>query len=127
MPTALELKPEEWRRFNPVRKRVEHHTTTDILRARKKRAFNVAHEAASILRNGFGASKVVIFGSMVTEEYFHSFSDIDLAAWGIPSDRFYNAVAAVTGISSEFKIDLVEPDNCREMVRQSIIKYGIQI
>jgi len=36
-------------------------------------------------------------------------------------------VAAVTGLSPDFKIDLVEPDTCRETMRDSILKHGIEI
>ena len=50
-----------------------------------------------------------------------------LLPWGIIPDKFFSAVAAVTGLSPDFKIDLVDPDTCREAVRTSIEEHGIVI
>jgi len=58
------------------------------------------------LKESFGARKVVVFGSLAHRSWF-THSDVDLAAWGIPDDRFYAAVGAVTGLSKEFKVALV--------------------
>ena len=60
---------------------------------------------------------------MVRKEWWY----LDLAAWGIAPDKFFSAVAAVTGLSPDFKIDLVEPDTCRAAVRASIEEHGIEI
>jgi len=68
---------------------------------------------------------VVAFGSLAHRAWFSSWSDIDLAAWGIPPDQFYRAVAAVTGINSEFEVDLVDLEGCRPAVRQFIEREGI--
>lgn len=54
-------------------------------------------------------------------------SDIDLSAWGIPIDRFYAAVAEVADLSSHVKIDLVDPETCKPVVRDSILTDGIEI
>ena len=54
-------------------------------------------------------------------------SDIDLAVRGIAPDEFYSAVAAVTGLSPVFKIDLVEPDTCRRGINEVIRRQGIEI
>jgi predicted nucleotidyltransferase len=75
----------------------------------------------------FDAEKVVLFGSLVGDSGFTLWSDIDLAAWGIPSTRFYEAVAAITGMSSKFKIDLVDPDTCRPGLKDAIEKDGIEL
>jgi len=40
-------------------------------------------------------------------------SDVDLAAWGIEGTAFYKAVAAVGDLTTEFKVDLVDPGDCR--------------
>jgi hypothetical protein len=61
----------------------------------------------------------------VHDDWFTRWSDIDSAAWGIPPDAFSRAVAAVTGLSAEFKIDLVDPEDCRPALRQAIDREGI--
>lgn len=50
-----------------------------------------------------------------------------MAAWGIPDDRFYAAVAAVIELSPEFKVDLVDPSECRESIRRAIQDEGVDV
>ncbi|GAW93080.1 nucleotidyl transferase domain-containing protein [Calderihabitans maritimus] len=97
------------------------------LSERYTRAWKLARKAADLLKKSYGASKVVVFGSLVHDAWFTSWSDIDLAAWGIPDDRFYSAVAAVTGMSEEFKIDLIDAETCGTSLRKSIEKEGVEL
>ena len=127
MATALEMKPEEWQRFKPVKSMAVRLAQSESLGVRRRKALYVAKQAASILRRKFGAKSVMVFGSLVSTEAFTLWSDIDLAAWGIAPDEFYLAVAAITGLSPDFKIDLVEPDNCREAIKDAVLKQGIEI
>jgi uncharacterized protein len=127
VPTALEMKPEEWRKFKPGKKIATRTTQSKYLEGRRAKALELAKQASFMLRRRYGARRVVIFGSLVRTKAFNAWSDIDLAAWGIAPDKFFSAVAAVTGLSPDFKIDLVEPDTCREAVRTSIEEHGIEI
>ena len=127
MSTALEMKPEEWRRFKPERRIATSVTESKYLEERRVKALELAKKASFLLRQRYGAKKVVIFGSLARAKAFRTWSDIDLAAWGIAPDKFFSAVAAVTGLSPVFKIDLVEPDTCREAMKNSIHKHGIEI
>jgi predicted nucleotidyltransferase len=85
----------------------------------------VAHLAARLLRQRFGATRVVAFGSLTDRAWFTPWSDVDLAAWGVPPDAFYRAVALVTGLSAEFKMDLVSPEECRPALRRVIEREGV--
>ena len=127
MPTALEMKPEEWRKFKPGRKIATSVAHTKYLEERQAKGLELAKKASFLLRKRYGAKRVVVFGSLARTKAFSARSDIDLAAWGIAPDKFFSAVAAVTGLSPDFKIDLVEPDTCREAMRDSIQKHGIEI
>lgn len=92
-----------------------------------KEAWVVAVRAAAILKEQYDAKKVVAFGSLVDRTRFTRWSDIDLAAWGIPDERFYAAVGAVTGISEKFKVDLVDPEDCRASLRRAIESEGVEL
>jgi len=127
MSTALEMKPEEWRKFKPGRKIATRAAQTKYLEERRAKGLELAKKASFLLRQRYGAKRVVVFGSLARTKAFSAWSDIDLAAWGIAPDKFFSAVAAVTGLSPDFKIDLVEPDTCREAMRDSIQKHGIEI
>ena len=120
--TALALSPEEWRAYHPGLQLDE-----DAVRVRWEQAWKVARRAAQMLRERFGATRVVAFGSLTQGAWFTVWSDIDLAAWGIPPDTFYRAVAWVTGLSSEFEIDLVAMEDCRAALRQAILDEGIDL
>ena len=126
--TALDLTPDEWRAYQPARGS-ENISETDKtqLAGRKRQAMRLARQAAQLLKERFKAQRVMLFGSLVHEASFTPWSDIDLAAWGISPERFYAAVAAVTGSSPDFKIDLVDPDDCRPSLRIAIERDGIEL
>jgi predicted nucleotidyltransferase len=120
--TALELTAKELQRYRPYRETDER----EILK-RWEQAWEVARAAARLLRERFGAHRVVAFGSLARREWFTLWSDIDLAAWGIPAQDFYRAVAKVTGISPDFEVDLVDPESCRPALRRVIEREGIEL
>jgi predicted nucleotidyltransferase len=126
--TALELSPQEWQRYHPAEALARRKQQDQAQAAqRKQRAWQLAHQAAELLRNNFGAKKIVVFGSLAHEAWFTPWSDIDLAAWGIPPDRFYAAVGAVAELSSEFKIDLIDPETSRPALRAAIEREGREL
>jgi predicted nucleotidyltransferase len=126
--TALELTPEELKKYHPAAAIAQRKCEVDPkLDARWERARQVAHDASELLRGEFSATKVLLFGSLVHRSWFTPWSDIDLAAWGILPERFFSAVAAVTSISEEFGIDLVDPETCRPTLLEIIEREGIEI
>lgn len=126
--TALELSAEDWRRYDPAGAIRRRRSAARLELARRRRqALRVARRAAKLLRDSFGADRVVLFGSLTQKDSFTPWSDIDLAAWGIPPDRFYAAVASVTGLSADFSVDLVDPDFCRPALRNAIDRDGVDL
>ncbi len=101
---------------------------TDTLISEKyQKAWNTAKIASGILKDKFGAEKVFVFGSLTNKTRFNKWSDIDLAALGIPAHKFYAAVAAVADFDEEFKIDLIDIDDCKNSLRKTIEDEGIEI
>lgn len=94
---------------------------------RYEEAWKLAKKAASLLKERFGAKKVAVFGSLTDRSRFTRWSDVDLAAWGIPDNRFYAAVGAVTGLSADFMVDLVDAEDCPERIQRSIKSEGIEV
>ena len=120
--TALDLTRQEWRAYQP-----SAQVARDQPGERWERAWRVARAAAETLRAQFGATRVVVFGSLARREWFTPWSDIDLAAWGISPSAFYRAVAVVTGFSPEFELDLVAPEDCQPSLRHIIEQEGIAL
>jgi predicted nucleotidyltransferase len=120
--TALDLTAEQLQAYRPGKELDER-----LMTEQWKLAWEVARMAAHLLREGFGANRIVVFGSLAKRAWFTSRSDIDLAAWGIPTSKFYRAVATVTGISPDFEVNLVDPEDCRLAIRQVIEREGIDL
>ena len=126
--TALQMTRDEWKQFRP-RARIKESALIGSSSASNDRdeALNVAKRAAELLRHRFKAKKVVVFGSTATNIGFSEFSDIDIAAWGIHFDEYYRAVAAVNGLNSRFKVDLIDPESCLESLKKTILEQGVVI
>lgn len=120
--TALDLTPEEWKRYDPTQNLGKFHDPD-----RWERAWQLVPQLATLLREQFGATRVMVFGSLTRPDSYTRWSDIDLAAWGIPPERYYAAVGAVIDFSPEFDVDLVDPDCCRPSIRRSIEEKGIEV
>lgn len=122
--TALELTPDQQKQYCPAQ-RGQGKPETERFRA----AWALVPHLATVLREQFGASRVVVFGSLVQSTTFTDWSDIDLAVWGVPARCFYQAVGLLNELHPEFRVDLVDPESaaCRDSVRRSIAEMGIQI
>ena len=91
-------------------------------------AWKVVPELATLLKETFGASRVIVFGSLTDRSCYTHWSDIDLAAWDISPKQFYTAVFALNEFSPDFKVDLVDPQHCHmESLKQAIQLNGIEV
>ena len=126
--TALELTPQEWQAYQPA-KAIERRKQSRAkqIQERKQLAWKVARQAGHILREEFHAERVAVFGSLAHEAWFTLWSDVDLAAWGIPADRFFEAVAAIAELSEEIEINLIDPETCRPILRAAIERDGVVV
>jgi len=123
--TALDLSPEELKKYRPreaVRRR-RAETRAEVSK-RRKHAMTAALKAAKLLKTKFGAQEVILFGSLARRGSFTLFSDIDLAARGIHPDHYLSAMEAVLYLDAEFKIDLVGIETCSPAMRENIEKDG---
>lgn len=99
----------------------EKKTQADIA-ARHARAWEVALQAAHLLKTEFGASRVAVFGSLLYPERFHLRSDIDLAAWDV--QHYFRAVSRLLDLAPEFEIDLVPMEDAREGIARVVLREG---
>ena len=97
------------------------------LEARREQAWQVARRAADVLREQYGATKVVVFGSLRHPFLFHKRSDIDLAAWGIHERDYYRAVGTLLGLDVKFEVDLIEAEFARPALEALIEREGIAL
>lgn len=123
--TALELSPEALKKYRPLEaiRRRRAKLGAEISK-RRRRALTAARKAAKLLKNEFGATKVILFGSLARRVGFTLWSDIDLAASGIAPERFYAASAAIERATIGFQIDLIDLETCLPAMLKSIEKDG---
>jgi predicted nucleotidyltransferase len=95
------------------------------LGARRQRAWEVARQAALILKEEFGASRVVVFGSLLHAERFHWRSDIDLGVWDI--QHYFRAVARLMDLDPEIEFDLIPIEDARPGILAVIQQEGIDL
>lgn len=93
------------------------------LQSRRSQGMVVAQQAAQLLKQ-WGATRVVLFGSILTE-YFHETSDLDIAVQDLPEHIYFRSVAKLQDIGS-FAIDLVEIQNAAPYIQEAI-SYGIEL
>ena len=91
----------------------------DLMKERQQQGLEVARRSAQILKQEFGADRVVLFGSMLDHERMWWGSDIDLAVWGLPSEDFFKAGAAIER-GHNFAIDLVEIKSAKSHILNAI-------
>lgn len=101
----LNVPPERMQRYILTAK-TRKQQRLSALHQRRERGLAIAKMAAQILKIEFTASRVVMFGSLLNEN-FHETSDIDLAVWRLPEKSYFKAVAQLLSLS-EFEFDLVE-------------------
>ena len=116
--TIKELSPAE-RAASRVRLDT-HFRGRQVDEALLHRAWQTAYRVASMLYEDFGATRVAVFGSLAEREWFSSYSDIDIAVWGLSDRAYLKAAYDVYYLSSEFKVDLVDFDSCKGRFRERI-------
>jgi len=122
--TARDLSLKEIQRYQKFYKEQEKKKKEE-LQQRYYQAWSIARKAANILHQEYKAQKVVVFGSLRNNEHFSEWSDIDIAVWGIKPELYYKAVARIISLSPMFKIDVVDPEDCQESLKEIIEKEGI--
>jgi uncharacterized protein len=95
--------------------------------ARRETAWRIAHQAACMLKANFGATRVIVFGSLAHGAWFTSRSDIDLAAEGIPPDAFFKSWCALDGLGSNLEINLIAIESASEEMSREIRELGIEL
>jgi len=122
----MDLTPEEIAEYRRAA-RARWEREREELARRLERAWEVARAAARLLRERFGATRVVVFGSLVHDGCFTPWSDVDIAAWGIcPKDTF-RAIGAAMDLDPEIEVSLVDVGACRPSLLAVIEEEGVDL
>jgi predicted nucleotidyltransferase len=97
------------------------------IKLRLESGWELARKAARILREKYQVKRVVVFGSLLREKCFTEWSDIDIAAWGIPPEQTFRAIGALMDLDSSIEINLVDINICPADLLKSIEEDGVDV
>jgi predicted nucleotidyltransferase len=123
---AHDLSPEKLNqyRLTAVRRQKERISKT---KSRREKGWELARKAAEILREQYHAKRVAVFGSLLHESRFTQWSDIDIAAWGIPAEMTFRAIGAVMDLDPTFEVNLVDVNTCTPSLLEAIEKESVDL
>jgi predicted nucleotidyltransferase len=126
MPTTLNLTPEQIERYREsAKKRLE--AESEEIESRREQAWQAAKRASQVLKNQFGATRVVAFGSLVHKAGFTRWSDVDVAAWGIAPEDTFQAIGIISELDTSVPVNLVNVNTARPSLLEAIIRDGIDL
>ena len=85
----------------------------------------LARKVAELLKEQFGAQRVVAFGSIIQKDIYHLNSDLDIAVWGIEEKKYFRAVAKLLELDPSQRVDLVRIEDARDSLWSVIEQEGV--
>lgn len=123
IPPAAKVTQEQMAEYRAAaRQRVEEDRRA--LAGRRQRAWDVARRVAALLRRRFGVSHMAVFGSLLHEDRFTRWSDLDLAVWGLRPEETFRAMGVAMEADAEIQVNLVDVGTCRPSLLAVIEREG---
>lgn len=122
----MQLSAEEMERYRHTA-RVRWQAEQRRREVRRLAAWDLAREAAALLKREYGVQRVVVFGSLTHPGRFGERSDVDLAAWGLTSANWLRASAAARDLSDEIDLNLVDVTCCSPELLNAIERDGVPL
>jgi len=107
--------------------RARHQIEKKCQGRQREYAWQLARRAAKLLKEKYGVSRVVLFGSLLHPGRFTSRSDVDLAAWGLTSTNWLQAIAAVRNLSDQIELNLIDVTCCSPELLAVIEREGVPL
>lgn len=127
MATALELGPEGWKPYLEGLKNRPEPVLSPKQVAERDRLIEKAREAAAMLKEKYGAKRVILFGSLAHKLWFDEWTDVDLAVEDLSRGNFYRAWAEAEDLLGGRQLDLVDLADARPMVLRDVQRRGIEL
>ena len=91
----------------------------------RERAWQVAKQAAAILKDQFAVTQVIVFGSLARGDLFHAHSDVDLAVLGLDERQYYRAIGCILSLEPTIPIDIVRMEDVPATLQATIKNEGV--
>jgi len=93
----------------------------------KAQVWQLVHQAAKLLREQYGATRLGVIGDLVKPDPLNFWSEITLIAWNLPSPVIRKPYLAVSELSESPKIHLLEVEDATPTQQQAIASESIEI
>jgi predicted nucleotidyltransferase len=128
MSTALELTREGWKSYlEGARRRSAVPERGPSSESDRRDLWERIQRASRILKDRFGARRVVLFGSLAFSPEFRRTSDVDLAVEGLKKGDYWEAWGTVEEVIDDRSVDLIEIEMATESLRRAIDRYGVEV
>ena len=124
MTTARDLTPEELAHYRAAARR-RHQVERAALVLRERQAWELARQAAEVLREEFHAERVLLFGSLIHPGCFTEWSDVDVATAGLDPADTLRAMERVHDLSTSIDVNLADLSACSTSLRRVIDQEGV--
>jgi predicted nucleotidyltransferase len=121
-----DLAPEKLEQYRLTAMRRQEERVSKF-KSRREKGWKLAGKAAQMLREQFHAKRVAVFGSLLHEAHFTQWSDVDIAAWGIPPEQTFRAIGAVMDLDPIFEINLVDVNTCTPSLLIAIEQEAVDL
>lgn len=126
MPLQQDLSPEKIAIYHATaQKRLQQERLERSQRC--EAAWQLARQAAFVLRAQFKVTRVVVFGSLARGHGFTRWSDIDVAAWGIAPEDTFRAMGVVMDLGADISVNLVDVNTARPSLLAAIERDGVDV
>jgi predicted nucleotidyltransferase len=126
MTTARDLTPQQMEAYLEAT-RHRRDADREALAARTRRSWELARQAAVLLRERFHADRVVVFGSLIRPGSFNPWSDVDIAAWGLRPEDTFRAMGAVADLDPVIAVNLIDVAACKPAILRVVDDEGVPL
>lgn len=123
--SALDVTPAEMAEYRATMAR-DAAADEEHRRALEAKAWDFARLAAARLRDECSATRVMLYGSLARGE-FRRGSDVDIAAWGVATDRWLDVVGVGLETGREVEVSTCRAEDMRPEVLASALRDGIDL
>lgn len=128
MATALELTREEWEPYiQGMARRTAPAGPSPHKQQERQALLRRVRQAAEQLKQQFGVSRVILFGSLAHTAWFVDDSDVDLAVDGLAPADYWKAWQLVEAVVEVRPVDLVDYQTASDSLRAAIDRSGIEL
>lgn len=93
----------------------------------KVQVWQLVHQAATLLRTQYGASRLGVIGDLVKPEPLNFWAEITIVAWDLPSGLMGKPYLAVSDLSESFNLHLIDVEDATDIQLDAIASELVEI